>query len=180
MYPDALADLEQRLDQNHGVADATVLAALPAQLAKAVHADREFRERVLRMAVTCVCGHAGTYPEDLEPHWERTWRAALSTVLTLSTHELPLVRRIAVFLLSDATHHADDACAALRERWPDEPETLIRVAILHTVAALARHLGPSGRGETYRWVATLTHPAGSEISMAASLALRGFGRPDRL
>ncbi|MEV0648547.1 hypothetical protein AB0I28_25120 [Phytomonospora sp. NPDC050363] len=176
MYPDALADLEHRLRSNYGAADATVLAAIPALLAKAVHADPAFRERVLRLAVTAVVGHASAYPEDLEPNWERTWRQSLSTVLTLVEHEYPQVRRMAVFLLSDASYHADDVCRALRTRWLDEPEPMIRLTILHTVGALLRHVEQGSRKELFEWLSGLTHPAGSEIALAASLALRGLGR----
>ncbi|HEY1179706.1 MAG TPA: hypothetical protein VGF17_26415 [Phytomonospora sp.] len=175
MYPDALADLEQRLRANRDVADATVLAAIPALLAKAVHADPAYRERVLGLAVAAVVGHAAGHPEDLEAHWERTWRQSLSTVLTLVEHEYPQVRRLAVFVLSDARYFADDVCLALRGRWLDEPEPLIRLNILWTVGALLRHVRPESRTELFGWLSGLTRPAGSEIAMAASLTLRGFG-----
>ncbi|GIG70407.1 hypothetical protein [Phytomonospora endophytica] len=176
MYPDALADLEQRLRANHDVADATVLAAIPALLAKAVHADPAFRERVLGLAVAAVVGHAAAHPEELEPYWERTWRQSLSTVLTLAEHEYPQVRRLAVFMLADARYFADDVCLALRTRWLDEPEPVIRLTILRTVGALLRHARPESRKELFEWLSGVTRPAGSEIAMAASLALRGFGR----
>lgn len=176
MYPDALADLEQRLRMNYDVADATILAAIPALLAKAVHAEPVYRERVLALAAKAVMGHAAAYPEDLEVYWERTWRQSLSTVLRLAEHEYPQVRRLAVFLLADAQYFADDVCLALRARWLDEPEPLIRVTILGTVGVLLRYVRQSSHKELFEWLSGLTRPANSEIAMAASLALRGFGR----
>jgi len=176
LYPDALADLEQRLRLNYDVADAAVLSAIPALLAKAVHADPAYRERVLGLAVKAVMGHAAAYPEDLEMYWERTWRQSLSTVLTLAEHEYPQIRRMAVFMLADAQYFADDVCLALRSRWLDEPEPLIRLTILRTVGVLLRHVKQSSRKELFDWLSGLMRPASSEIAMAASLALRGFGR----
>lgn len=180
MYPDALADLEHRLRSNYDIADATVLAAIPALLAKAVHADPAYRERVLLLAVAAVIGHASAYPADLEVHWERTWRQSLSTVLTLAEHEYPQVRRLAVFLLADAHYFADDVCRALRARWLDEPEPLIRLTILNTVGVLLRYVDRSSHKELFEWLSGLTRPVGSEIALAASLALRGFGRLEEL
>ncbi|GLZ79767.1 hypothetical protein Afil01_45740 [Actinorhabdospora filicis] len=172
MYPDALTDLEQRLHDGDDIADAHLLAALPALLAKAVHAEPAFRDRVLRMAAAGVTGHARTRPEPTRRHWDGMWRSALPTVLTLTGHEQPQVRRTAVYLLTGATAHAPDVCRALRERYPREPEPYIRVTLLHTMAALVPALPEPERREMYEWAAPLTGPAGTEGSYAAALLVR--------
>lgn len=172
MYPDALTDLERRLHDGDDIADAQLLAALPALLAKAVHAEPAFRDRVLRLAAAAVTGHARTRPEPTRHHWDGMWRSALPTVLTLTGHELPHVRRTAVYLLSGATGHAHEACRALRDRFPHEPEPYIRVSLLHTLSALIPALEEPGRREMYEWAAPLTVPAGTEGSYAAALLVR--------
>lgn len=172
MYPDALIDLERRLHDGDDIADAALLAALPALLAKAVHAEAAFRDRVLRMAAAAVTGHARTRPVPTRHHWDAMWRSALPTVLTLTGHELPMVRRTAVFLLSGATAHAPEVCRFLRSRFPHEPEPYIRVSSLHTLAALAPGLDDAGRRELYAWAAPLTVPAGTEGSYAAAFLVR--------
>ncbi|GAA3936268.1 hypothetical protein GCM10023085_17140 [Actinomadura viridis] len=168
---EAVGDLDTRLLHQGGFVCSAATTALPylVDLAEAAHVTA--RPGVLELIGRLAEQGGMVHDRHVDPGWAAAWSAAVPRLLALIGDADVAVRSTLPATLSRAAGEADLVVPALRERWRDDDDEAVRLALILAAGELGPGCTVDVLPELLIWLRDLSGHAEAQTRLAAAIAL---------